>query len=131
MEKIIVLYENGTIGNFTTYPANKELLQKISGKIFKDQETLEHCLIVASRNQESYVRGLGCPKDAKVAFEIIENAKKFKSFESVIVEDTRDQIKETFKKLNESGRKVVLLDMSEKNVSGKMKWVAEVIEIIF
>ncbi len=130
MKNIIVLYENGTIGNFTTYHANKELLQKISGKIFKDKETLEHCLMAASRNQESYVSGLGCPKDAKVAFETIENAKKFKSFESVIVEDTRDQLKESIKKFNELGRKVVLLDMSEKNVSGKMKWVAEVIEII-
>lgn len=130
MKNIIVLYENGTTGNFTTYPANKELLQKISGKIFKDKETLEHCLMVASRNQESYVRGLGCPRDAKVAFATIENAKKFKSFESVIVEDTRDQLKESIKKFNELGRKIVLLDMSEKNVSGKMKWVAEVIEII-
>lgn len=130
MKNIIVLYENGTTGDFTLYPCKEELLQKISGKIFKDQKTLECLLMAASKGHESYIRGLGCPKDAKVAFETIENAKSFKYIHSAFIKDTREEVKESLKRCKEIGRIFVVETMEQRKTSSGMKWIAEGFEII-
>lgn len=127
MKSIIVLFENGKIGDFTLYPISEDSKEKIKGKIFKSQEDLQNLLISLEKSKEALKRSLGCPRDMREAAETIENAPYFKYQEMVAIDDNR---KVLLDKLNKSGRKIAIESLEERKISGKMKWVAEVIEIL-
>lgn len=59
-------------------PIREWIKEKINGKVFETVKQLDILTMVLSKTPEAYIKGLGCPADAKRALKVIDNLKTYK-----------------------------------------------------
>lgn len=110
------------------FPAKAWVRELCSYRTFDSLKQLQDVLRVIDVSQEAYDRGLGCPRDARVAIELVKSLPQFKLKKAVMTSNI--SAKDLYDKLNEAAKKgmILLFDKIEEPHGGSKCWMAEVVD---
>ena len=129
IKNIVNTLDKGLV-DLSTFPCRGWVKELCEYRTFKSLEQLQNILMVVDVSEAAYDRGLGCPRDARVAIETIKSLPKFEASYAVMTSDISG--KDLYEKLHEAAKKGMILYHSriEDPQGGSKYWMAEVIDRI-
>ena len=110
------------------FPARAWVRELCSYRTFDSLQQLQDVLRVIDVSEEAYERGLGCPRDARIAIETVKALPQFKVKTAVMTSDISG--KDLHDKLQEAVKRGMILTYGriEDPHGGSKYWMAEVID---
>lgn len=110
-----------------TFPCRTWVKDLCENRTFESIEQLQNLLMVVDVTEAAYNRGLGCPKDARLAVETIKALPKFQpEFAAVTSKESGKRVYETCRELSKQGR-ILTWGKVEDPHPGCDCWIAEVV----
>ena len=126
LKYLVYTKDNGII-SLDTYPCRSWVKELCENKEFESLKQLQNILMVVDVSKEAYDRGLGCPRDARRAIEIIKALPTVK-FETAVVtsKESSKKVYDDCRELAKQGR-IIHYTMPQDPCTGRDFWMAEVI----
>ena len=110
-----------------TFPCHRWVKELCENREFESHQQLQNILRVIDISEEAYNRGLGCPRDAREAVELVRSLSKVE-FETAVVtsKESGKKVYDDCRELAKQGR-IIYYTMPQDPCTGRDCWLAEVI----
>ena len=125
--KYLVYAKDKGLTTLETFSCRAWVKELCENRIFESIQQLDDLLLVVDVSKEAYDRGLGCPRDARLAIESIKALPKFQpEFAVVTSKESGKVVYNTCKELAKQGR-ILTWGTIEDPHPGCDCWMAEVV----
>lgn len=127
MIRYLVSTKDKGIVSLDTFPCRSWVKALCENREFESLKQLQNILMVVDVSEEAYNRGLGCPRDARRAIELVKSLPKVK-FETAVVtsKESGKKVYDDCRELAKQGR-ILHYTMPQDPCTGRDCWLAEVV----
>ena len=125
--KYLVYTKDKGLTTLETFHCRNWVKELCENRIFESIQQLDDLLLVVDVSKEAYDRGLGCPRDARLAIETIKALPKFQpEFAVVTSKESGKAVYNTCKELFKQGRILTWGRIEDPHI-GCDCWMTEVV----
>lgn len=125
--RYLVSTKDKGLTDLSTFPCRSWVKELCENREFESHKQLQDILRVIDVSEEAYNRGLGCPRDAREAIELVKSLPKFEvKIAYVISKESGKKVYDDCRELYKQGR-ILYYSSIEDPRAGRDFWVSEVI----